>query len=291
MAGSPQILEIIRDHMPTYSNAERRVADTVLAKPNAVIHFSIAKLAREAGVSEPTVVRFCRILGFEGFKEFKLRLAQGLVAGTDYVHQEVKPGDDAATYIKRIGLFAVNGLSGVVRQLDPVAVEQAVATLAGARRIEFYGFGASAAVAVDAHHKFFRLGIPCNAYSDSHMQAMSASTLGPGEVVVAISHTGRSRELIESVRLARTAGGVVIGITTSDSPLAQECSQVLAVDLHEDTDVFTPMLSRLAHLLLIDILVVGVSLLRGEQVTDRLQRMKKALSLKRLRGVGDDQHD
>lgn len=284
------VLEQIREKLPTFSNAERRVGEIILARPHAVIDMSIAKLASQADVSDPTVVRFCRTFGFDGFREFKLRLAQGLAAGVSYVHREVEPGDDAATYIKRVGLSTVDVLAKLVNKLDPAKVEYAVATLASSRRVEFWGFGASAAVAIDAHHKFFRVGIPCNAYSDSHMQCMAASTLGPEDVAVAISHTGRTRELIENVRLARRSGGTVIGITTSHSALAQECSQVLGVDVDEDTDVFPPMVSRLAHLLLIDILVVGVSLRRGQQVTQRLQRMKRALATKRLRGGSEDEN-
>lgn len=287
MENYSNVLQQIQQKIKDSSDAEARVAEVVLDNPHAVIDTSIALLAGQAQVSEPTVVRFCRSLGFEGFREFKLRLAQSLAAGVPYVHREVKPGDNAASYIHKIGQSAIELLSKLVTQLDSVEVEHAVATLASANRIEFWGFGASAAVAMDAHHKFFRLGIPCNFYFDPHMQCMSASNMGADDVIVAISHTGRTKELIENTRIARKGGVIVLGITASASPLAQECSQVLGVDIEEDTDVFPPMISRLAHLLLIDILVIGVALRRGQQVTERLQRMKKALGLKRLPGVGE----
>ncbi|MFZ5816616.1 MAG: transcriptional regulator HexR [Bacillota bacterium] len=290
LEGFPNIVDRIRDNLHAYSNAERKVGEVLLARPEAVINMSIAKLAGLAEVSEPTVVRFCRSFGFEGFRDFKLRLAQELAAGVTYAHSELKPGDDAATYIRKVGRSTIDVLSNVVTRLDPDHVEYAVATLTSAQRIEFFGFGASAAVAADAYHKFFRLGVPCAAHADSHMQCMSASTLGANDVVVAISHTGRSADLIENVRLARRSGATVIGITQSDSPLARESSLVLGVDLDENTDVFTPMLSRLAHLLLVDILVIGVTLRRGHQVTQRLQRMKSALALKRLKDLGEDEH-
>jgi len=120
---------------------------------------------------------------------------------------------------------------------------------------------------------------------------MSASTLGPDDVVVAISHTGRSKELVENARTARNWGATVIGLTASQSPLARECSQVIGVDVEEDTDVFPPMVSRLAHLIVLDILVVGVALRRGHQMTERLQRMKEALALKRFPEVGGEPNE
>jgi RpiR family carbohydrate utilization transcriptional regulator len=285
------VLEEIQNRLSDVSEAESRVARAVLADPHAAIDASIGVLAGQAHVSEPTVLRFCRSIGFQGFRDFKLRLAQSLAVGVPYVHRQVEPGDEVSAYIRKVGRSAVDLLTNIVNKLDPDCIECAVATLASARRIEFWGFGASAVVALDAHQKFFRLGTPCSAYSDSHMQCMSASTLGPDDVVVAISHTGRSKELVENARTARNWGATVIGLTASQSPLARECSQVIGVDVEEDTDVFPPMVSRLAHLIVLDILVVGVALRRGHQMTERLQRMKEALALKRFPEVGGEPNE
>lgn len=285
------VLEEIKNSLAEASDAEAKVARTVLADPHAAIDASIGVLAGQAQVSEPTVLRFCRSIGFQGFRDFKLRLAQSLAVGVPYVHRQVEPGDEVSAYIRKVGLSAIDLLSNVVNKLDSDRIECAVATLASARRTEFWGFGASAVVALDAHQKFFRLGTPCSACSDSHMQCMSASTLGPDDVVVAISHTGRSRELVENARTARNWGATVIGLTASRSPLARECSQVIGVDVEEDTDVFPPMVSRLAHLMVLDILVVGVALRRGHQMTERLQRMKEALALKRFPEVGGEPNE
>jgi RpiR family transcriptional regulator, carbohydrate utilization regulator len=276
------ILEFIQADVSKYSKAESRLVEIVLDKPHEVVNMSIGKIAAEAKVSDPTVVRFCRSLGFEGFREFKLQLVRELAVGQHYVHREVAPGDSAAEYMQKIGNSTIDVLSNVVNKLHSDEVEKATHHLANADWIEFWGFGASAAVASDAYHKFFRLGIPCQAYSDSHMQSMSASVLRPDSVVVAISHTGRSREMIENAKLAKEAGAFVIGITSTNSPLADECSQTLCIDLDEDTNVFTPLASRMAHLLVLDFLVVGVSLHKGQKVTDRLKKMKTALAQKKL---------
>jgi RpiR family transcriptional regulator, carbohydrate utilization regulator len=282
MEATPGILEFIKADVSKYSKAESRLVEILLEKPQEVVNMSIGKIAAEAKVSDPTVVRFCRLLGFEGFREFKLQLVRELAVGQHYVHREVVPGDSAAEYMQKIGNSTIDVLSNVVNKLHSDEVEKAAHHLANADWIEFWGFGASAAVASDAYHKFFRLGIPCQAYSDSHMQSMSASVLRPDSVVVAISHTGRSREMIENARLAREAGAFVIGITSTNSPLANECSHTLCIDLDEDTNVFTPLASRMAHLLVLDFLVVGVSLHKGQKVTDRLKKMKTALAQKKL---------
>jgi RpiR family carbohydrate utilization transcriptional regulator len=282
------ILEEIESGLASYSKADRRIAEKIIGQPQELANMSISKIAALAEVSDPTIVRFCRSLGFEGFREFKLQLVRELAIGTPYVHREVKPGDAAVEYIRKVGHSTLEVLNNVVNKLDSSEIDRASVTLSNANWIEFWGFGASAAVAADAYHKFFRLGIPCNAYSDSHMQSMSASVLQKDSVVLAISHTGRTKELIENVRLAKESGAFVIGITSPGSPLAKECSLALCVELDEDTNVFTPSISRLAHLLILDILVVGVSLQRGQKVTERLKRMKKALSKKRLQD-GDDQ--
>ena len=142
--------------------------------------------------------------------------------------------------------------------------------------------GASGAVAIDAHHKFFRLGVPCVAYADSHMQYMSAATLAPGDVVVAISHTGRTRELLQSVELARASGASIVAITAKGSPLEEFADLLLAVDVREDTDLYTPMTSRIAHLVVIDVLALGVALAGDTRSVERLRRMKDQLRHKRV---------
>ncbi|KIL34373.1 hypothetical protein SD71_20310 [Cohnella kolymensis] len=287
MGNNSIILEQITNNLDQYSKADRRIGEIILERPHEVVNMSIGKFSNIAGVSDPSIVRFCRSLGIEGFREFKLRLVKELAVGTYYVHREVSPDDSASEYINKIGRSTINVLSNVVNKLDHKQVELAVTALSNVDWIEFWGFGASAVVAADAYHKFFRLGVPCAHYSDSHMQSMSASVMTRRSAVVVISHTGRSRELIENVQIARESGAVVIGITTPDSPLAQQCSQVVAVDLDEDTNVYTPMNSRFSHLLVLDILVVGVSLQYGQQLTDRLKRMKRGLTSKKNRETGD----
>lgn len=254
----------------------------VLADPNTTIRSSIASLARAADVSEPTVNRFCRSLDCSGFPDFKLKVAQSLANGTPYVNSNVEPNDSVEEYSNKIFEMTMASLDDAKNNLDIRAVERAVDALAQARRIEFYGLGASASVASDAQHKFFRLNVPVIAYTDIMMMRMSASSASRGDVVVVISYTGRTIATVEAAQLAREAGATVIGLTMPGSPLAEYCSIVLGVETIEDTDVYTPTVSRIVHLTLIDVLATGVTLRRGPDFLDHLKRVKNSLKQTRF---------
>ena len=276
------LLKRIASDREALSRAERQVADIVLDRPTDLLYASLAELSAQAQVSEPTVLRFCRSIGCDGYQDFKVRLAQSLASHFPYADLAIEPDDGVRDYAVKV----LNGTLDTVLQLrsnlDFEAIDSAVDLLRSASKIEFFGVGASGAVALDAHHKFFRLGVPCVAYSDSHMQYMSAATMGPGDVVVAISHTGRTRELLESVQLARESGAAILAITAGDSPLAREAQLLIQVDVPEDTDLYTPMTSRIAHLVVIDVLALGVALAGSDTSVDRLRRIKDRLRHKRL---------
>lgn len=265
------------------SPAERRVAEAVLADPDAAMRGTVATLARAAGASDPTVIRFCRALGLEGFHGLRIALAQEeRSAAPARVHRQVAPGQPVAQAVEAVLDSAIAELERLRAALDPTALEAAALALVRAGRIEIWGFGASATVAEDAAHKLFRIGRGVVARSDPHMQAMAAATLDGASVVLAISHTGRSRELIENVALAEANGAVVIAITAAGSPLAGHAAVLLAAPVDEDTSVFTPMLSRLVHLSLVDMLAVGAALLSPPAIAEKLARMKRALADRRV---------
>ena len=243
---SRALFDEMRRRMEHFRRSEQKVARFVLRNPDEVIHMRIVDLATEAKVSEPTVVRFCRALGCNGFQDFKLQLAQMLASGSQFAQFSMNDSDSVAEFSHSIFDSTVGTLLSVRDRLDNEALGRAVNALAMANRVEFYGFGASGAVAFDAQHKFFRLQISTSAYADPHMQNMSAVTLQEGDVVVAISQTGRTKALVASVRLAREAGATVIGLCPSESPLANEVSLPLFIDVHEDTEIYTPLSSRIA---------------------------------------------
>ena len=271
------IIQKITKEIDGYSASYQRIGKLILEQPEKIVKMSIGRLSQLASVSDPTIMRFCAMLGFTGFKDFKLHLAKEMAIKENYVHLGVEDNDNPNSYIRKVGITTISSLSEVINSLDEGVIDSLVDTLSEANKIEFWGQGASAVVAQDAYHKFFRAGISCVASSDPHMQCMSAGVMTEGDVVVAISHTGKSYDLIRNVKIAKEQGGMVIGITMDSSPLAKECTMAVGVNVDEDTDIYLPMISRLAHLLVLDILAVGVMLKKGKETTDRMKKMKEAL--------------
>ena len=276
------MLDNIQARLPTLSKSERKVAEAILAAPEAAIHASIALLANAAGVSDPTVNRFCHRMQTKGFPDFKLQLAQSLATGTPWVSRNIDEHDAVEIYSDKIFHSALAGLEQVRQRLDTQAIQRAVELLSAAQKISFFGLGASAVVAHDAMNKFFRFNIPVFYSADVIMQRMSCINSRAGDVVVLISHTGRTKSLPELAELARENGAVVLALTASGSPLAREASLLLALDVAEDTDIYMPMVSRMAQLMLIDVLATGFTLHRGAHFRDNLRRVKEALKASRL---------
>lgn len=271
------MLEKIQLHLENLSKSERKVAEVILASPTTAMHSSIALLARAAGVSEPTVNRFCHRLDANGFPDFKLQLAQSLANGTPYVSRNVEQDDSVESYSGKIFESAMAGLDRVKQSLDVNAVNRAVDLLTQSKKIAFFGLGASAAVAHDAMNKFFRFNVPVIYSDDIVMQRMSCINSGEGDVMVLISHTGRTKSMVELAMLARENDATVLAITSPGSPLAREATLALTLDIPEDTDIYMPMVSRLAQLTLIDVLATGFTLRRGAKFRDNLKRVKEAL--------------
>lgn len=270
-------LENIQNNLDLLSKSERKVAEVILASPQTAIHSSIATLAKMANVSEPTVNRFCRRLDTKGFPDFKLHLAQSLANGTPYVNRNVEEDDSVAAYTAKIFESTMASLDMAKNNLDIAAINRAVDLLTQAKKISFFGLGASAAVAHDAMNKFFRFNIPVIYFDDIVMQRMSCMNSSEGDVVVLISHTGRTKSLVELAHLARENDATVIAITSRDTPLANEATLPLLLDVPEDTDMYMPMVSRIAQLTLIDVLATGFTLRRGAKFRDNLKRVKDAL--------------
>ena len=299
------MLERIRAAIPALPPAEQRVAKVLLADARSFAALPITEIAERAHVSKPTVVRFCRSVGYDGLADFKLKLAGNVNEGVPFVHRSVDDDDKAGDLIVKVVDNAVAALLRYRNAAGQQAMEQAIAALAQAgeagRRIEFYGVGNSGIVAQDAQHKFFRLGVSATAVSDGHVQVMSATMLRGGDCAVVISNSGRSRDLLDVVELARRKGATVIVITASGSPMAREAMQasgrpgghiLLAADHPEDADRYSPMVSRLLHLVIIDILTTGVALRLGSaRLKPMLSEIKRNLRQRRYVAAperGDD---
>lgn len=261
--------------------SERKVAEYILADPGKIINMRIIDLAKSAEVSEPTVIRFCRALDFDGFQAFKLNLAQHIGSSGSFSQFQVSPKDSIADVNKKVFDTTIGSLINVRDEIDPGALKKAITALSAAKRVEFYGFGASGSVAIDAQHKFFRLQVTSAAYTDPHIQHMSAISLKSSDVVVAISQSGRTKALIQSVKLAKEAGATVIGLVPENTALAELCDFPIHINMEENHLEFAPVSSRIAHLVVIDVLAMGVAQHRSAELKEHLKRL--SVSLRSLR--------
>ena len=279
------MLDRIKASLPSLAPAEQRVGKLVLQDPRAFANLPVTQLADRAHVSKPTVVRFCRSVGYDGLSDFKLKLAGSVSEGLPFIHRSVDADDKTTDVMVKVIDNTVAAFLKYRNDASASALDQAVKALAEThstgKRIEFYGVGNSGIVAQDAQHKFFRLGMNTIAYSDGHMQVMSASMLGQGDCVVVISNSGRTRDLMDACDIARKRGATTIVITASGSPLATAGQIHLTADHPESYDRYSPMVSRLLHLLIIDILATTVALRIGETLQPALREMKNNLRNKR----------
>ena len=273
-----ELTQTISDTFPDLRKSERKVADFVLNNLLQVIRMRIVDLAQEANVSEPTVVGFAeqlvvrvsRILNWLWHSSWPPVPAMGRLQSRTLTLLGNIP--TRCLILLWIPYLKVRE-SLVMERLDA-----AVAAICAAQKVEFYGFGASAAVAFDAQHKFFRLQITSAAYSDPHLQNMSATSLQAGDVVMAISQSGRTQALLDSMDLVKKAGAIVIALAPSGSPIARSASIAIEVDAKEDFQIYTPLSSRIAHLAVIDVLAVGVAQKKGPQLQEHLQQLQEGLS-------------
>ncbi len=279
------MLDRIKASLPSLAPAEQRVGKLVLADPRAFASLPVTELADRAHVSKPTVVRFCRSMGYDGLSDFKLKLAGSVSEGVPFIHRSMDVDDKTSDVAVKVIDNTVAAFLKYRNDASSFALEHAAQALAdthkSGRRIEFYGVGNSGIVAQDAQHKFFRLGLNTIAYSDGHMQVMSASMLQPGDCAVIISNSGRTRDLMDACDIAKKRGATTIVITASGSPLAGSGHIHLTADHPEGYDKYSPMVSRLLHLLIIDILATTVALRIGEQLQPMLREMKNNLHNKR----------
>ena len=270
------------------TKSERRIAEVILDDPQAATRLSIAALAERASVSEPTVNRFCRKFEPDGYPAFKLRLAQSLVLGVPYVSPSVAQGDDTPTFTNKILDSAISSLRGLGNQLPSSLVDEVVDHLVSARHIFFFGLGVSNAVAQDAQHHFFRFELPVSAHADVLMQRMHAAAADPTDLFFLISHTGRTRDLVDIATLARDRGAKVVALTAKNSPLAKASDLAIELEVMEDTDAYMPMTSRLVHLAVLDVLAAGVTLRRGESLQTHLRAIKESLRATRYAPIREE---
>lgn len=271
------MFENIRASLGNLSNAERRVAEWVLAHPRQTAEATLAEVAQCAGVSEPTVVRFCRSIGLGGFRELPRRLTEALGRPGSFLHQDVSADDSSADAVIKVFDASIRALVETRAELAQHPFDAGAEMLAAARQIVFIGLGASGNVARDAQHKFFRLGIPCLAITDVPSILQFASIASRGDLLFFISSSGAWEMQVRAANLARGQGATVIAMTRPGSELAAAAALLFPCRPTEDTNIYTPTTSRLAQLALLDALMVLLSLQLGDAAVDRLRASKASI--------------
>ncbi len=276
-------LAALRGLLPSLTEAEAAVARVILRDPGASARASIGDLARSARVSTASVVRMARSLGFAGYRDFRMALIADVSREPNPVMRDVEPGDSAIEVARKVFTADIDAIASTLELLDEDAFELAVTLLAQADRIEVYGIGSSAPVAVDAYYRLLRLGLTVGVVTDSHMQAVSASLLGAADVALVFSHTGRTSETLTTTRIAKGAGAKVVAVTSFfDSPLAGQVDALLVVATAESAYRVEAMASRIAHLSIVDALYVALANRMGDRAAQVLERSSRIIEEKRV---------
>jgi DNA-binding MurR/RpiR family transcriptional regulator len=243
---------------------------------------SISEASQNVGVGESTIIRFCRVLGYKGYHDFKLRLAQDLVEPVHYIHENVSFGDNSKDLAQKVFQTNLKAVEDTMKVLDHEMVEYAAKSLTGARRIDIYGVGYSSFTANDAKLKLARLGLIVDAYGDAHLQAMAAVSLTKSDVAIGISHSGSTKDVVDALTAAHKADAITIAITNfSPSPITKVSDIVLLTAAPESTFGGEVLTSRIAQLCVVDVLSVTVAITLGEKCLGLIERTSEAVKKKR----------
>lgn len=267
---SVSLLQRVLAEQPDLGAAEQRVADFVRTSPSEVIHMSMARLSQLCSVSDPTILRFCRRLGFEGYQDFKLALAQSLVPSAPFAYEQIVPGDSIDNVVRKTCRNSLNAVQRLLEDIDPRQVENGARYLHAADWVGVYATGISEVTALDAEHKFQRLGLRCQALLGPKKQWMHAESARPGEVALIFSQSGHTKQMVEVAIAARAGGARVVSVAAGESPLARVSDVVIAVLPYDRTELMTPLASRLNHHLVINMLVTAIAMASGSDFPDQL---------------------
>lgn len=273
-------MSVIRDSMPNLRPAEQRVAVMILADVGFAVHASSGELAHQAGVSEPTVTRFSRAVGCRGLRDLKVKLAQSMVVGRIYIETPPHVGTDLARPAMWRSVFTEirRAVDSVEEQINREDVDRAAEAIACCSNLAAFGVGGgSTMVVTEVEHRFFRLGISVSHTSDPQLMRMRAATLGPGDVVIAVSTTGKAADVIDAVTIAKRHGAKVIAVTRANSRLAALADIVLCVHVPEAPDALKPTASRYALLTVIDLLAAATAYANPQESQQRMRRIKLEL--------------
>lgn len=285
-ATASDILSGIRAGVATMSASQRRIAQVFLDDPDWAVKANVEDLAARAEVSAPSIVRFARLVGCEGLKDLKLKLAGALALGAPFLHRSVRLGASADDVIRNVTGSMTTVLADWRQRLDPADLERSADVIAKARRIDCLGAGATSNfLAQDLQARLFRLGLTANAFSDAHFQLVSAASLTRADVLIAISFVGRMPTLLRAVELGKARGATVIALAQSRTPLAELADIALPMDVPRDATMLVGTDAYVTQLITIEVLMILIGLKQGPQLVTRMHEIQQAL---RVYGVDSE---
>lgn len=273
----------IRSYYPRLSEKEKKIAEYILQNPEKIIHSTINTVAEDLSVAEATVFRFCKRIGFKGYQAMKIALASEVMNPIQQIHEEISEQDNEKTIAEKVFKSNIRTLENTLQILDSNSLKKAVELILHANRIEFYGTGGSAVIAMDAYHKFLRAGMKAFVFSDSHFQLMSASQLTENDVAVVISHSGTNKDTLRILQTANESGAKTIGITGfPKSPISQNVDVALYTTSEETEYRSEALASRIGQLCLIDALYINIAIANKDNAKKSLERIRNAISETRI---------
>jgi len=284
MAINDNILIKIRDMKDSLTPVERMIAECVLENKEAIPHLSVKNLAQLSKTSDASVLRFCKTMGYSGYRNFIVSISAALGSMDDESKEQytdIQPGDDLTTIIANVARLNMKSIEDTLKVVDKSAVDRAVATLRKANRIAFFGVGASGLVCMDAEQKFTRINKSCRTYTDAHAQLLAAALLEKGDAAVFVSNSGNTSEILEALDVAKRTGATIIAITKfTRSELSEQADIVLSISTPEVTIRSGATGSRIAMLTVIDMLFIGVASAEYQRVKKYLTKTHNVLAMK-----------
>lgn len=273
----------IQSKMKLLTESEKKVANYILENHMEVLNYTVTELAEKADVSDATVVRFCRGVGYKGYQDLKINLAQDTIVPYKHLNNSLEEADTPAQIAVKVIRSEIETLEETISILDMGELEKSARAILNARRVVFFGSGGSAMVAMDAMHKFLKIGIQCIIQMDVDVQAMESALLEKGDVAIGISHSGTNRNVIECLKNARANGAVTIGLTTfGKSPVQKQCDYVLMTSTKETVFKSESVTARIAQLSVIDSLVAILSFMNYDKSYEAIQKTRKATSSRKF---------
>lgn len=269
----------IQSKIKLLTGSEKKVADYILENYMRVLNYTVMELAEKADVSDATVVRFCRSVGYKGFQDLKINLAQDAIVPYKHLNNSLEEEDTPEQIVSKVVRSEIETLEETLHILDVQELESAAKAIKNAKRVVFFGAGGSAMVAHDALHKLLKIGIRCIVEEDADIQAMESALLEEGDVAIGISHSGTNKGVLDCLRNAKANGAITIGLTTyGKSPLQRMCDHVLMTSTKETVFKSESVTARIAQLAVIDSLVAVISFMDYDSSYNAIQKTRNATS-------------